>query len=109
MTVVHPDCPAPAPVLVEATSYDISRGLIMTDEDFELLIGQKARSPSAGSAAVPTPSTTTSADVVAHPDRQADDRDHDEDRRGRRSRTKPKATAGWCSARFWRRRFAASP
>ncbi|HAQ56243.1 MAG TPA: glycosyl hydrolase, partial [Acholeplasmatales bacterium] len=41
VTVVHPACPAPAPALVKATSYDVSRGLIMTDEDFELLIGKK--------------------------------------------------------------------
>ena len=41
ITVVHPACPAPAPALVEATSYDLAHGLIMTDEDFELLIGKK--------------------------------------------------------------------
>jgi len=41
VTLVHPACPAPAPALIEATSYDLAHGLIMTDEDFELLIGKK--------------------------------------------------------------------
>jgi len=39
--------PAPAPALLEATSYDVSRGLIMTDEDFAILLGRKLEPASA--------------------------------------------------------------
>ncbi|MFA5006498.1 MAG: glycoside hydrolase family 3 C-terminal domain-containing protein [Candidatus Izemoplasmatales bacterium] len=41
LEVVVPDCPEPDPAILGATSYDVARGLIMTDEDFAILIGRR--------------------------------------------------------------------